>query len=262
MPRFCLLSRAVVLRACCATLALAWAARPAQATLIDDFSSAGSLANPPSGFVILAAPSPPFGPSSYQATDFIPGVFAGARDVSASVSANQPPNLATLALAVTSGVLQFSSANQSVGSLTLSYQHGISDFSSAGAIEIDTQKNDLLPTTVQVRLTDTAGASSTSAPIAIPIAAAGTILVPLANFSGVDLASIHAISFTFNGSPDADFRLDSLSTQGPIVLLAHNPEPASLVIWSVLGLGAAMTRRRSVRTIGRTESSQMEVRNG
>jgi hypothetical protein len=242
MYRVRYLCRSGLWAAFCAAAALTGASQSAHATVIDNFNNGGTFGPSVTIMNTTGVGSPTtFGPTS---SGPIAGALGGVRDVSGSVYSTSPPNTATLTVTINgTGVLQYAGSLQSQGTVTTSYSNGGPfDLSNAVSVSLDYLK-DANPAFVQGTLTG--GGTSTTGVIPL-LGAGGTLIIPIGSFvGGANLSSLTQVSFTFSGSGAADFEIDSIYTQdrppGPPV-----PEPASLLIWSLVGLGTVVSRRRLV----------------
>jgi MYXO-CTERM domain-containing protein len=170
------------------------------------------------------------------------GALGGSRDLSGSVFTVSPPTLESLTVTINgTGNLQYAGSLASNGSVTTSYSNGPFDFSSVTDIAI-TYSKDANAGSVQGTFSDGTNTSTTAVIGLNPGMVLGaTLTIPIGSFvGGANLASLTNVSFTFFGGTGLDLKIDSIQANNS----SSTPEPASLAIWSLLGLGAFVSRRR------------------
>ena len=142
------------------------------------------------------------------------------------------------------GVIAFSSGSQSTGQFTLVYDGDgnvglggvdLTDGGVNGFLNIDFTSADL-GAEIEIRLQDTGGNGEYLSQILA--GGPGVVSFHLSDFAdaGVDLTSIDLIELNITGQEDGDYTIDSIA--------ATVPEPGTIAIWSMLGIGMAFYVRR------------------
>jgi hypothetical protein len=149
------------------------------------------------------------------------------------------------------GVFSISSDTLTDGSAALSYPGvgGLSlDLTYSGtvpqgaAVIIDVVSSDLGGVPIDVTLTDGGGNSATASGVA---AGAQTVSIPLTDFGGLDFADIDQIDVQFDPGAEFDITADFIGFDWPEV--DQQPEPASILIWSLVGLIGLVASKRCRR---------------
>ena len=108
--------------------------------------------------------------------------------------------------------------------------------------------------TFQLVLTDGVNTGTTNLAVASGALGAHSITIGTnGDFAGVNLASVTGVSFVFSGNLEEDLRLSGGLTLNDVNQPAPPvvPEPASLALWTVMGLGSVFFSRRRKATVAR-----------
>lgn len=208
--------------------------------VIDDFSS-----------TTLLGPSPVFGmfvnPGSLGPTtvnDTGASVFGGGRNVTLGAFGGSAGEYVTATVAA--GMMKYASTNGGNSSLTLAYGGPAINLTGHGGIELQLMSFDFAystPMSIQVALFD--GANAAVGTSTVSTAGSFPVDFPFATFSGIgalSLATVQSITVFFDAQVAHDFNV------GPIVAYQQViPEPASVAVWTLVGMVGLVVARRWLR---------------
>jgi hypothetical protein len=176
----------------------------------------------------------------------VTGVVGGVRNAQAEWTSG--PSSVSANLISPPGIFSISSNVLTDGEATLSYpgQGGLNlDLTYSGPVPpgaafiIEVVSSDMGGVPIDVTLTDGSGNSST---VGGSAAGAQTVSLPLSNFVGVDFSDIDQIDVNFNPGSEFDITADFIGFDWPDV--QPEPEPASILIWSLVGLIGLVAGKR------------------
>lgn len=218
------------------------------AVVIDDFSDAvnavGGLAPPTGGVSLTSAPA-----STSTSETGLSGVIGGSRDGAFNLTGTGAAS--NLTAFVAGGVFSTALNATATGDYSLTYDAsgaGLgADFTLASGIEVvisalDSAAAGGAGTSFTIDLVD-GDASTHSQTITTTTEGAQTLFFGFGAFSdagNLDVSNIFSITFSFTPNQAGDVDVELLQTRDQII-----PEPASLAVWSLMGLVGYGLRRRS-----------------
>ncbi len=140
------------------------------------------------------------------------------------------------------GIFDFASSSTAIGSASLKYAGGITDFSDQIGFEIDFLAFDHATNAsmdVMILLHEGANTLTQTTTLTAPITAPETRFFDASQFTGAaNLAAIDSVEVKFMGGAGTDFRIDEFRA-------VTIPVPATFVLCGLMGLAGTIHRRRT-----------------